>query len=303
MKRLSVRFRLPPALPAAAAFVAVFSMAWPGTLGGADDKAPRRNTLAIRVLHSQKSAMVRPRASATRQPLDQPAETEIASADSARAAPPHEPSVLERLGSMISRAGEEEAALFGSAVSPPTAATVEDPREAPAEPPRSGDRTAVYDIAAHAVYLPDGNKLEAHSGLGPRMDDPRSVNVKNRGPTPPNVYDLAMRKPLFHGVRAIRLIPVDEGKMFGRDGILAHSYMHGSAGQSNGCVVFRDYPTFLEAFLRGDVERLVVVDSLEAPIAPAGVMTARVTSPSPVSHFKRKVRHVSRSSARTGQPS
>src|SRR5580704_8563489 len=55
-------------------------------------------------------------------------------------------------------------------------------------PPESDSRTAVYDIEAHTVYLPDGEKLEAHSGLGDKLDDPRYVNVRDRGPTPPNVY-------------------------------------------------------------------------------------------------------------------
>jgi hypothetical protein len=138
--------------------------------------------------------------------------------------------------------------------------------------PRSGDRTAIYDIAAHVVYLPNGRRLEAHSGLGRGKDDPRFVTMKNRGPAPPNVYDLALRGQLFHGVRAIRLIPADESKMFGRDGILAHSYMLGPNGQSNGCVSFRDYPAFLHAFLRGEVDRLVVVDHLAA--APGSRLAA-----------------------------
>jgi hypothetical protein len=50
--------------------------------------------------------------------------------------------------------------------------------------------------------------------------------------------------------------------MFGRAGILAHSYMLGPSGQSNGCVSFRNYPAFLSAFLKGEVDRLVVVDHL-----------------------------------------
>jgi len=128
--------------------------------------------------------------------------------------------------------------------------------------PGSDSRTAVYDIAAHTVYLPNGDRLEAHSGLGNKMDDPRYVNVKNRGPTPPNVYGLALREQLFHGVRAIRLNPVDDDNMFGRDGMLAHSYMLGPNGQSNGCVSFRDYPRFLRAVLMGEVDRLVVVPNL-----------------------------------------
>jgi hypothetical protein len=122
--------------------------------------------------------------------------------------------------------------------------------------------TAIYDISAHTVFLPDGRVLEAHSGLGSRLDDPRYVGLKSRGPTPPNVYDLELRDGLFHGVRALRLTPVGDGKMFGRDGILAHSYMLGRSGQSNGCVAFNNYPAFLRAFLDGEVDRLVVVEHL-----------------------------------------
>jgi len=122
--------------------------------------------------------------------------------------------------------------------------------------------TAVYDIAAHIVYLPNGDRLEAHSGRGNRLDDPRYVSVKDRGPTPPNVYDLALRGRLFHGVPAIRLNPVSTGSMFGRDGILAHPYMMGANGQSNGCVSFKDYPAFLRAYLSGEIDRLVVVTYL-----------------------------------------
>ena len=136
-------------------------------------------------------------------------------------------------------------------------------------PPADTDnRTAIYDIAAHTVYLPNGQRLEAHSGLGRLLDDPRHVDAKDRGATPPNVYDLALREELFHGVRALRLIPVGEGKMFGRDGILAHSYMLGPNGQSNGCVSFNDYPAFLKAYLRGDIQRLVVVEHLDNVPSP-----------------------------------
>jgi hypothetical protein len=136
--------------------------------------------------------------------------------------------------------------------------------------PSADSRTAVYDILAHTVYLPNGKRLEAHSGLGSHLDDPRYVNVKRQGPTPPNVYDLTLREELFHGVRAIRLIPVDDGKMFGRDGMLAHTYMLGPNGQSNGCVSFSDYPAFLNAYLKGEIDRLVVVEHLaNAPGAEA----------------------------------
>jgi Protein of unknown function (DUF2778) len=132
-------------------------------------------------------------------------------------------------------------------------------------------RTAIYDISARTVYLPDGRMLEAHSGLGRKMDDPRFVHVRMQGATPPNVYDLRLREALFHGVQAIRLTPVDGRKMFGRDGMLAHSYLLGPNGQSHGCVSFRNYPAFLQAFLKGEVKRLVVVRRLEAPPPHANV--------------------------------
>ncbi len=90
-------------------------------------------------------------------------------------------------------------------------------------PVDNDSRTAIYDIAARMVYLPNGRRLEAHSGLGSHMDDARYVNWKRQGPTPPNTYKLVMREEPFHGVRAIRLVPVGDGKMFGRNGLLAHS--------------------------------------------------------------------------------
>jgi len=115
------------------------------------------------------------------------------------------------------------------------------------------------------VYLPSGRRLEAHSGLGAYMDNPHHVNLRMRGSTPPNVYNLTLRESLFHGVRAIRLNPVDESTMYGRAGILAHSYMLGANGQSNGCVSFSNYPEFLSAFLNGEIARLAVVEHLESP--------------------------------------
>lgn len=137
-------------------------------------------------------------------------------------------------------------------------------------------RTAVYDISARSVILPDGRKLEAHSGIGKFMDDPSSVKEKNRGATPPNVYDISLREQPFHGVKALRLTPAAETAMYGRDGILAHTYMLGPTGQSNGCVVFRDYPVFLQAFLSGEISRLVVVPSMPSATAglPSGIRVA-----------------------------
>jgi hypothetical protein len=124
--------------------------------------------------------------------------------------------------------------------------------------------TAVYDISARTVYMPDGTKLEAHSGLGSKLDDPKFVHVKMSGPTPPHVYDLEPREALFHGVPALRLIPVGgEDAIYGRSGLLAHTYMLGPNGDSNGCVSFKDYNAFLNAYKNGEIKRLAVVSRLD----------------------------------------
>jgi hypothetical protein len=142
------------------------------------------------------------------------------------------------------------------------------PRDSDSPADVDTSRTAIYDIASRTVYLPNGRRLEAHSGLGDQMDDPRYVHAKRTGPTPPNVYELKLREQLFHGVRAIRLIPTDSSRMYGRAGILAHSYLLGPNGESNGCVSFKDYATFLDAFDRGEINRLVVVERLANPPSP-----------------------------------
>jgi hypothetical protein len=122
--------------------------------------------------------------------------------------------------------------------------------------------TAVYDISARTVYLPDGTRLEAHSGYGNKLDDPRYVNERMVGATPPNVYELTPREASFHGVQALRLTPVGDGQLFGRAGLLAHPYMLGPNGDSNGCVSVKDYDAFLRAYQNGQVKKLVVVAKL-----------------------------------------
>ncbi len=124
--------------------------------------------------------------------------------------------------------------------------------------------TAVYDISAHTVYLPDGTKLEAHSGLGSELDDPRSARIRMRGVTPPHIYELKPREALFHGVPALRLTPIGgEEAIYGRSGLLAHTYMLGPNGDSNGCVSFRDYNAFLNAYRNQGIKRLAVVARVE----------------------------------------
>jgi hypothetical protein len=126
-------------------------------------------------------------------------------------------------------------------------------------PPYDHD-TAVYDITAHTVYLPDGTRLEAHSGLGSYLDDPHSSRIRMRGVTPPHIYTLKPRESLFHGVAALRLTPVGgEDAIYGREGLLAHTFMLGPNGDSNGCVSFRDYNSFLNAYRNQGIRKLAVV--------------------------------------------
>ncbi len=142
--------------------------------------------------------------------------------------------------------------------------------------PRAGNGVAIYDISASLVHMPDGTRLEAHSGIGKMADNPRFVHVKMNGPTPPNTYKLSMRESRFHGVEAIRMTPVGGGKMHGRDGMLAHSYLlRGGRAESHGCVAFKDYPRFLKAFKQGKVKHLVVVPSLSKAPQPRVASTGR----------------------------
>jgi hypothetical protein len=130
--------------------------------------------------------------------------------------------------------------------------------------PRYDQSTAVYDISAHMVYLPDGSRLEAHSGLGSSLDDPRSANIRMRGVTPPHLYELTPREALFHGVPALRLNPVGgEEAIYGRAGLLAHTFMLGPRGDSNGCVSFRDYNAFLNAYRNHGIRRLAVLARID----------------------------------------
>lgn len=182
----------------------------------------------------------------------------------AAVAPPDKPSIFERLFGKLG-SSTSTALAYASADADATASLGPTPNIASVgtATPLYDRQTAVYDISAHTVYLPDGTKLEAHSGLGASLDDPRSASIRMRGVTPPHLYDLKPREALFHGVAALRLTPVGgEGAIYGRAGLLAHTYMLGPNGDSNGCVSFRDYNAFLNAYRNQGVRRLAVVAHL-----------------------------------------
>jgi hypothetical protein len=220
------------------------------------------------------SAPGAPAAAPIRQAQDVPpaAPTHYAGAPTAAASVPQLRSPPIRTASQHTRGGPAEVAgaslaptifekLFGKPSGPALAyASPDDGGSSGASSSNGYDgQTAIYDISTHTVYMPDGTQLEAHSGYGDMLDDPRYVREKDRGVTPPDVYDLELRDGLFHGVQALRLIPVDDSKLFGRSGFLAHSFMLGPNGDSNGCVSFRNYEAFLQAYMNHEVKRLVVV--------------------------------------------
>ena len=177
----------------------------------------------------------------------------------AAVAPPEKPTIFEKLFGKLQSTGSSLA--YASADVSSTSSLGPSQNVALGGSSPFYDRTtAVYDISAHTVYLPDGTKLEAHSGLGDRLDDPRSADVRMRGVTPPHLYELKPREALFHGVPALRLNPVGgEEAIYGRSGLLAHTYMLGPNGDSNGCVSFKNYEAFLQAYRSGEIKRLAVV--------------------------------------------
>ncbi|MFG1478423.1 DUF2778 domain-containing protein [Xanthobacter sp. V4C-4] len=170
-------------------------------------------------------------------------------------------------------------------VAPPAANRPVEPEAAPPPAPRApaapssvdqgvplptpGSGYALYDIEGQMVYMPNGEKLEAHSGYGEAMDDIRQVALKMRGPTPPNIYTLRPREALFHGVETLRMTPVGSGKMYGRDGFLIHPFMMGPRGDSNGCVSVKDHGKILSAYRRGEIKKIVVVARLPNSQKPA----------------------------------
>jgi len=97
-------------------------------------------------------------------------------------------------------------------------------------------------------------QLQAHAGVRDYRDRSARHQPEEGWADAANIYEL---KP--------RVIPVTGSKKYGRDGILAHPFMLGDNGQSNGCVSFKDYQAFLKAYQRGEVTRMVVVEQLDDP--------------------------------------
>jgi hypothetical protein len=149
---------------------------------------------------------------------------------------------------------------------------------------------AVYDISGHTMYMPDGSRMEVHSGLGPEYRDkadPNHVRVRMQGAMPPGVYDLSWRGGDFHGEkRAIRFNP--EGSIYGRGGLLGHPDMMGPDGDSNGCASFKKYDQFADAFAAGQVKKVVAVDSLANHPDPAANVSVNSRVAGGWSHHHRR---------------
>ena len=78
----------------------------------------------------------------------------------------------------------------------------------------------------------------------------------------PTLEKILVTPPPLTGVQALRLNPVGEGGIYGRAGLLAHPFMLGPNGDSNGCVSFKDYNAFLRAYENGQIKKLAVVARL-----------------------------------------
>jgi hypothetical protein len=128
--------------------------------------------------------------------------------------------------------------------------------------PGRGTKVAIYDVSNATVYLPDGTKLRAHSGIGRMRDNPRYEHVTMRGPTPAGIYRLSMREKRFYGVEAIRMTSIDGRDPKNRTGLLTHTNLLRGQKGSHGCVAFQSYQPFLRAFKRGQITMLVVVPEL-----------------------------------------
>jgi hypothetical protein len=128
--------------------------------------------------------------------------------------------------------------------------------------PGKGTKVAIYDVSNATVYLPDGTKLRAHSGIGRMRDNPRYEHVTMRGPTPAGIYRLSMREKRFYGVEAIRMTSIDGRDPKNRTGLLTHTNLLRGQKGSHGCVAFQNYQPFLRAFKRGQITMLVVVPEL-----------------------------------------
>lgn len=128
--------------------------------------------------------------------------------------------------------------------------------------PGKGTKVAIYDVSNATVYLPDGTKLRAHSGIGNMRDNPRYEHVKMRGPTPAGIYRLSMREKRFYGVEAIRMTSIDGRDPKNRTGLLTHTNLLRGQKGSHGCVAFQNYQPFLRAFKRGQITMIVVVPEL-----------------------------------------
>ena len=128
--------------------------------------------------------------------------------------------------------------------------------------PGKGTKVAIYDVSNATVYLPDGTKLRAHSGIGGMRDNPRYEHVIMRGPTPAGIYRLSMREKRFYGVEAIRMTSIDGRDPKNRTGLLTHTNLLRGQKGSHGCVAFQNYQPFLKAFKRGQITMIVVVPEL-----------------------------------------
>lgn len=124
-----------------------------------------------------------------------------------------------------------------------------------------GDRqTAVYDISAHTVYLPDGTRPEAHPAR-PKLDD-RACCVRRDDwkVTPPHIYE-SRRRAKRCSMACSRLVAHaigGEDKIFGCRPPRITTYMLGSNGDPMAVCRSRITAAVFNAYRNHGIRRLAV---------------------------------------------
>ncbi len=132
------------------------------------------------------------------------------------------------------------------------------------------NKTAIYDISAATVYLPSGEKLEAHSGIATcatirAMLTRRCVALRHRA-----LISFRCVKAYSTGSKqCVCSQPMVAIRTTATACWRTHTCCAGQ--DSNGCVVFKDYARFLRAFKRGEVNRMIVVTSMSSSSKPARI--------------------------------
>lgn len=97
-----------------------------------------------------------------------------------------------------------------------------------------------YDQSTGRLISREGERIgEGYSGAPTARNNPTKENVHNVGPIPRGTYEIG--KPVdtvTHGPFVLRLSPIQDNEMYGRDGFLIHGDSVVEPGTaSTGCII------------------------------------------------------------------